>query len=606
VRFADYKSTKLIHLNPPIKIVPNAAITLRRVIFSMLSVTTAFLMLYLVYETLAQDTPLILRIIVLALFALTLPWMVVGFWNAIIGLILCQCFKNPLKIILPASMQVPEATPLSSSTAILLCVRNESVARLIRNLQVMLDGLVEDQVRQFFHVYILSDTNDANIAFEERTHFETLHIKYFEQVQITYRCRENNVGYKAGNIADFCQRWGRNHDFALVLDADSFMTSRAITRLVRMMQANPRLGILQGLVIGLPSSSPFTRLFQYGMRLGMRSYTMGSAWWQADCGPYWGHNALIRLAPFMSYCELPTLKSRSGEPKPILSHDLIEAILMRRAGYEVRIYPQEDASWEENPPTLTEYIRRDLRWCEGNLQYFKLLNLANLLPVNRFQLVIAITMFFGSPAWIALILLTTVAIGMSTSPAALVNVDYFSTLLVVTLVMWYLPKITGALDVLMRNSKSRDFGGRWRFTISLLLEMLFSLLMTPIAWLNHTMFIMRLALGKKGGWSAQSRDDHSISIFDAIHQFWPHTILGTMLTSVLYFTHPEALPYGLLFFGGLLCAVPLVVITSQPWLGRYMVRRQLLSLPEEITPPSELLPLQLNALQRVTPKPQST
>jgi membrane glycosyltransferase len=342
------------------------------------------------------------------------------------------------------------------------------------------------------------------------------------------------------------------------------------------------------------------------MRLGMRSYTMGSAWWQADCGPYWGHNALIRLAPFMSFCELPTLKSRSGEPKPILSHDLIEAVLMRRAGYEVRIYPQEDASWEENPPTLTEYIRRDLRWCEGNLQYFKLLNLPNLLPVNRIQLVLAITMFFGSPAWIAMILLCTVAISLSTTPAALINENYFFTLLVVTLMMWYLPKTTGALDVLLRTSKSKDFGGRWRFTISLLLEMAFSLLMTPITWLNHTMFITRLAFGKKGGWSAHARDDHSISILDALHQFWPHTVLGVVLTSMLYFTHPATLIYGLLFFGGLLFAAPLVVLTSQPWLGRFMMRRQLLSLPEEIAPPIDLLPLQLNALQLDLPQLKNT
>ena len=594
------------NLNPPTKIVSDSAITLRRVIFSTLSLTTAFLMLFLVHKSLALDTPLMVHFLFLGLFALILPWMVVGFWNAIIGLLLCQCFKDPTKIILPASMRVQDTTPLSYSTAILLCVRNESVERLIRNLQVMLDGLVNDQLGPFFHIYILSDTNEETIAIEERISFDGLCKKYHEQVKITYRCREDNACYKAGNIADFCQRWGKNHDFALVLDADSFMTSRAITRLVRMMQANPRLGILQGLVIGLPSSSPFTRLFQYGMRLGMRSYTMGSAWWQADCGPYWGHNALIRLAPFMSFCELPTLKSRSGEPKPILSHDLIEAVLMRRAGYEVRIYPQEDASWEENPPTLTEYIRRDLRWCEGNLQYFKLLNLPKLLPVNRIQLVLAITMFFGSPAWIAMILLCTVAISLSTTPAALINENYFFTLLVVTLMMWYLPKTTGALGVLLRSSKSKDFGGRWRFTISLLLEMAFSLLMTPITWLNHTMFITRLAFGKKGGWSAHARDDHSISILDALHQFWPHTVLGAVLTSMLYFTHPATLIYGLLFFGGLLFAAPLVVLTSQPWLGRFMMRRQLLSLPEEIAPPIDLLPLQLNALQLDLPQLKNT
>jgi membrane glycosyltransferase len=464
----------------------------------------------------------------------------------------------------------------------------------------MLRGLAADQLAGFFHVYVLSDTNDEGIAIEERDCFDAMSAEWSKTIPITYRCRTDNVGYKAGNIADFCGRWGKDHDFALVLDADSFMASTAIVRLVRMMQANPRLGILQGLVIGLPSSSAFTRLFQYGMRLGMRSYTMGSAWWQADCGPYWGHNALIRLAPFIAHCELPTLYSRSGLPKPILSHDLIEAILMRRAGYEVRIFPSEDASWEENPPTLTEYIRRDLRWCEGNLQYLHLLTLKNLQPVSRIQLILAIAMFFGSPAWIALIFICTLAIGFSVMPSALVNPDHFSALLVVTLIMWYLPKIAGALDVVLRSSESRRFGGRWRFCFSLVLELIFSLLMTPITWLNHTIFIIGLAFGKKGGWTGQTRHDHSVSIAHAFQQFWPHTLIGLGLASLLYFTHPATLWYGMLFFGGLLFSIPLVVLTSQAWLGRWMIGHRLLALPEEITPPAVLLPLQLSALEMNT------
>jgi membrane glycosyltransferase len=544
-------------LNPPLNITVDPAIRLRRLIFAVLSLTTAALMLYLVHQALASDIPLYLRILLLTLFALTLPWMVVGFWNAIIGLLLCQCYKDPTTVVLPASMQANDSAPLVHSTAILLCIRNESPARLIRNLQEVVRGLAADQLAGFFHVYVLSDTNDEAIAREEINCFEVMRTEWSKTIPITYRCRTDNTGYKAGNIADFCQRWGKDHDFALVLDADSFMASSAIVRLVRMMQANPRLGILQGLVIGLPSGSAFTRLFQYGMRLGMRSYTMGSAWWQADCGPYWGHNALIRLAPFIAHCELPSLQSRSGLPKPILSHDLIEAILMRRAGYEVRIYPSEDASWEENPPTLTEYIQRDLRWCEGNLQYLHLLTLKNLQPVSRVQLILAIAMFFGSPAWIALIFICTLAIGISATPSGLVNSDYFSVLLVVTLIMWYLPKIAGALDVVLRNSESQRFGGRGRFCFSLMLELFFSILMTPITWLNHTIFIIGLAFGKKGGWSGQTRDDHSVPIARAFQQFWPHTLIGIGLASLLYFTHPTTLWYGMLFFGGLLFSIPL-------------------------------------------------
>ena len=212
---------------------------------------------------------------------------------------------------------------------------------------------------------------------------------------MTYRRREANTGFKAGNIRDFLDRWGDDHDFMVTLDADSFMPASAILRMVGIIERDPTLGILQSLVIGMPSTSAFTRLFQFGMRLGMRSWTIGSAWWQADCGPYWGHNAVIRVAPFKRHCAIPPLPGRGILRGEVLSHDQIEAALMRRAGFDVRVLPDEDLGWEENPPTLVEYIRRDLRWLQGTLQYVFFIGRPGLKIVSRFQLVFAMLMFVG-------------------------------------------------------------------------------------------------------------------------------------------------------------------------------------------------------------------
>ena len=237
---------------------------------------------------------------------------------------------------------------------------------------------------------------------------------------LTYRRRDVNTGYKAGNIGDFCARWGGEHDFALTLDADSFMSADAILRLVRIAQGDPRLGILQSLVVGLPSTSAFTRIFQFGMRLGMRSYTLGSAWWQGDCGPYWGHNALLRLKPFLA--ARAAAAAEAGEEQ-ILSHDQIEAVLMRRGGFDVRVVPEEHESWEENPPNLIEFIGRDLRWCRGNLQYWRFLGLPGLKFVSRCQLLFAILMFLGSPGWIGLLIIGTLALAFTDTPADFIRAD---------------------------------------------------------------------------------------------------------------------------------------------------------------------------------------
>src|SRR5260221_7232165 len=189
----------------------------------------------------------------------------------------------------------------------------------------------------------------------------------------------------------------------LVLAADSLMWGAAFLRLVRAMQANPTLGILQTLVVGQPADSAFARIFQFGMRHGMRTHTTGIAWWQGSSGPYWGHNAIVRLEPFVAHCRLPTLSGRPPLGGPVLSHDQVEAALMRAAGYEVRGIADEFESWEENPPSLPDFIKRDLRWRQGNMQYLRLLCRRGLKPMGRFQLVNAIFMYLGAPFWILML-----------------------------------------------------------------------------------------------------------------------------------------------------------------------------------------------------------
>ena len=349
----------------------------------------------------------------LALFAATLPWSTIGFWNASIGFLIMCFSRDPVATVNPMAAHIRGDEPITALTAILVCIRNENPSQVIRNLQPLLNGLRTANVGSLFHVYILSDTNDPEILATEVASFSPFVGTWRDAIPVTYRRRPDNTAYKAGNIRDFCDRWSDCHELAVVLDADSFMPAGGVLRLVRIMQANPTLGILQTLVVGLPSVSAFARLFQFGMRLGMRSHTLGAAWWQGDCGPYWGHNAILRLKPFAAHCRLPVLPRGGPLGGYVLSHDQIEAALMRRAGYEVRVIPAEGISWEENPPTLMEFIRRELRWCQGNMQYFRLLGLPGLKPVSRFQLVLAILMYLGSPAWMALLAVGSLAVGLA-------------------------------------------------------------------------------------------------------------------------------------------------------------------------------------------------
>jgi membrane glycosyltransferase len=597
----------VLERSPPQALQADAAgndISGRRVLFAVLFAATMAVLLSLAALALAPGGFDIIDITLLALFAVTLPWMVAGFWNAVIGLLIVRLSADPIAAVMPAAARIRGDEPVTVSTAILLCIRNEWPERMIRNLEPMLADLDIAGCGERFNLYVLSDTSDANIAGNEEACFAALTSRWRDRIAITYRRRTVNTGYKAGNIREFCERWGGKHDFAVTLDADSFMTADAILRLVRIMQADPRLGILQGLIVGLPSTSAFARVFQFGMRLGMRSYTIGSAWWQGDCGPYWGHNAVLRLKPFIAHCALPVLSRNGTEDRHILSHDQIEAVLMRSAGYDVRVLPQEDLGWEENPPTLLEFIRRDLRWCQGNMQYWRFLSLPGLKPVSRYQLALAILMFIGSPAWIGLLVLGTLAQAFSNAPGSFIRADAGMALLVCVLVMWFAPKIASAIDILLRPELRRAFGGAGLFIISFAIETVYSILLCPILWFGHTLFLIGLLFGREIGWIGQTRDDHAVPFTLALQNLWPHTLLGCAVLGLLAVTQPAAIPYALFLAGGPALAIPFAMMTAWPWLGSFAARIGIGRLPEETARPAVLLALALPAIEQAAPSPR--
>jgi membrane glycosyltransferase len=555
----------------------------RRVLFALLVAATVAGLVALMMRVLAPGGFGLVDIVVTALFAVTLPWTVIGFWNAVIGFLILRFARDPVAAVLPAAARAAPHAAIAGSTAILLCVRNEAPDRVVRNLRPLLAGLAESGHAARFHAYVLSDTNDPAIAGVEEAGFAALAAELHGRLAVTYRRRSDNAGFKAGNIADFCNRWGDRHDYAVTLDADSVVPAEAVLRMVRIVEADPRLGILQGLVVGLPATSAFARLFQFSMRLGMRSYTIGSAWWQADCGPYWGHNAVLRLKPFRLHCELSALPGTGPLGGHVLSHDQIEAVLMRRAGFEVRVLPEENLGFEENPPTLIEFVRRDLRWCQGNMQYWRFLGLPRLRPVSRYQLVFAILMFLGSPAWIGLMVLGA-AVALA-SPAGVVDPHAARALFWILLPMWFAPQLATLADMVTRRSGADAFGGRTAVVVSAFAAMAFMQLLVPVMWLAHTVFLAGLPFGRAVGWDAQARDDHAVPAATAFRLLWPQTLLGVGVLAALAVAAPDALPYGLVLAAGPALAVPLAVLTASPRVGRLVRRIGLARLPEERQPP---------------------
>jgi membrane glycosyltransferase len=520
--------------------------------------------------------------------ALGAPWPVLGFWSAVIGL--WQLHGRRAK---SREQGVFYATaggrwPLTVNTAVLMTLRNEDPVRALLRMKTVKASLDRTSEGARFSYFILSDSDRDEITGREEFEVAAWRAADPDHQRIIYRRRTNNAGFKAGNVRDFAVRWGPGFELMLSLDADSLMTGEAIVDLVRIMQKYPRIGILQSLVVGTPSSSAFARMFQFGMRLGMRTYTMGQAWWVGDCGPFWGHNAVVRLKPYVDECRLDGLL----RGRQILSHDQVEAVLMRRAGYEVRVLPIETGSYEDNPPDGLEFMRRDARWCQGNMQYLQLIGLNGIEPVSRFQLTWAMLMFIGVPAWTLFAALLPLAIlqaqGVAEFPWHTAQILYM-----VLLLMHLAPKLAGIADAILTAGEVRRFGGPTKFALSSIVEILFSLLLATVTTVRTSIFMIALLFGKSIAWDGQRRDGEGVTWRAALQSLWPQVVFGLALYVSLAVISPAALIWSLPLTLGYVLAIPFVVLTANPKVGHFFRRHGIAGIPEDFAPSPEIRAVQV-------------
>jgi membrane glycosyltransferase len=217
---------------------------------------------------------------------------------------------------------------------------------------------------------------------------------------------------------------------------------------------------------------------------------------------------------------------------------------------------------------------------------------------------LAILMFIGSPAWIGLLVTGTLAVALSDKPSSFIRTDVGMALFAGVMVMWFSPKVASAIDILLRPQLRRAFGGAGLFMINYAIETLYSILLCPILWFGHTIFLTGLLFGREIGWIGQTRDDHAVPFTLALHNLWPHTLLGCAALGLLAMTQPAAIPYALFIAGGPALAIPFAMITAWPWLGSLAARIGIGRLPEETVRPAVLLALAVPAIELAAPLPR--
>ncbi len=545
---------------------------------------------YQMYRVVAAGGVTLLEWVFVALFVINFSWIALAFSSALVGL--AYILRHGLE----REPKLPEA--LSGKTVVVMPIYNEHPARVFATMEAIARDVHATGHGASFEFFFLSDTTDPDIWIAE----ERAYLAFRERcpdITVYYRHRPKNTARKAGNIGEFVMAWGGRYDHMLVLDADSLMTGKTIVALAAAMEADPDSGIIQTLPRLINRNTLIARIQQFAARIYGPIVAAGLASWSGRDGNYWGHNAIIRMEAFAGAAGLPHLPGKPPFGGHILSHDFIEAALIRRAGWSVYMLPYLGGSFEESPPSLMDLAVRDRRWCQGNLQHSRIVGASGLVWPTRQHLITGIMSYASSPLW-----LTQLLVGLMLAlQAAFIRPEYFTSefslfpawpvfdseralnLFIITMAVLLLPKGLGLLSAVMHGPTRRGSGGVIALVCSTVLEIALSVMLAPVMMVIQSSSVFAIVSGRDSGWKPQRRDDGSIPLRSIVQRHWRHTLFG-VVAAVSAFAISEAIFWWMSpTIIGLLFAVPTSWASASAGIGFGLRRLHLLQIPEERDPP---------------------
>jgi membrane glycosyltransferase len=540
---------------------------------------------YEMYQVVSSVGPTGLQWLFLLLFGINFLWISAAFSQASLGFF--RLLREPRRRRDPVEDRLP------TCTAILIPVYNEDPARVVATVRAVSPHLATAAPGKMA-IFVLSDSNDPDSWVREERAFRPLHRDAPAGCPFYYRHRAVNTERKAGNIADWVRRWGGSFEAMVVLDADSLMAPETLLTLARRLAADPGVGLIQTLPSLVRGRTLFSRLQQFASACYGPVHAEGLAGWYGASGNYWGHNAVIRVRAFAAACHLPQLSGRPPFGGHVLSHDFVEAALMRRAGWGVEFHTDLRCSHEESPPSLLESLVRDRRWCQGNLQHARVLFARGLRLPSRLHLLTGIMSYLSAVVWLLLIV-----VGLALSVQAdLLEPEYFQgpslfphwpvfeaeralTLLAVSMGVLLGPKVLGWLRVLLVPAARQAFGGGVAATASVAVETLLSALYAPVVMLSHCVAVMEILIGRDGGWNPQRREDGVLPWRVHWRGCGLQVAVGALTAGLAWYLSLHLFLWLLPFTTGLVLAPWLSRISGSARAGRRLRRWALLATPEE-------------------------
>ncbi len=590
-------------------------IVLRQLVFAALAGGTVLVIgrrMFSMFQTNGFNS---VKVAIFVLFLMLLVPIALSFWTAAIGFVLRWRGGDELEVTRTLQEPMPPDASLPL-TAVVVLTYNEDPVRVFAGIKASYESLEQTGFLPFFEFFVLSDTTDPDTWIREEVAFTSCRQSVSDPARIFYRNRRENVDRKTGNIADFCAGWGERYRYMVVFDADSVMTGDCMVNMVRLMERHPSAGIIQAPPLPVNRHTFFGRMRQFATHAYSSIFVTGLNFWQGGAANYWGHNAIIRIQPFVEHCRLPKLPGKEPLGGSILSHDFVEAAFMRRARWKVYLASELRGSYEEVPPSLISYAARDRRWCQGNLQHIRLLLTPGLHPVSRLHMCLGVMAYLAAPLWMLMLVLSTIEgiretlgyhpyfpPGRTLYPIWKISVELQAILLFLAVMgLLIVPKLLSLLIHLRQRKDRAEFGGGGKFALSVLLEALTSTLLAPVMAFLQSHFVIGILLGKNVKWEAQDRGEAQTTFSEAARKHWASTLLGAVWSVLLLSTAPKLFWWFSPVLAGFLLAIPISVYSSRATLGDRARRAGLFLTPEEVAPPQILLTLE-NELELAASQP---
>lgn len=545
--------------------------------------------IYEMYGVMSDDGITLLQWAFLFLFAITFGWISLAACQAVFGfgyLILQNIWLGLIRRPRPAE-------PPGIRTAVLLPLYNENPRSSAAAVRAMAEGLAEKAPGKFAF-FLLSDSNQPQAWIDEEQVFFELIAAADPACPVYYRHRRHNVERKAGNISDWVMRWGAAYEAMVVLDADSLIAPETMMEMACRIEKAPGIGLIQTLPAIVGGRTLYARLQQFANRCYGPVFGNGLAVWHGVTSNFWGHNAIIRTRAFAESARLPELPGRPPFGGHVLSHDFIEAALLRRAGWGVRLDSDLEHSYEEAPPSLVDVMVRDRRWCQGNLQHSRFLQASGLAVISRMHLLTGIMAYLTAPLWFALVfvgLLLAVQVALSgpeyfEGPSLFPVWPVFDSeraiqLFIVSMVVVMAPKLLGWLAAMINPKRCIAFGGPIALTLGLLFETLLSALYAPLMMIAQSHIVWQVITGGDSGWKPQRRDDGNVPFQSALRAHYWHMFVGLGLAAISWAINPDLFWWTLPITGGLALAPITSWLSGSTTAGSILKALWILRTPEE-------------------------